>query len=159
MRWELIDRFELLKKGHSAIAHKSFSGAEDFFRENYPGKPVVPEAFFVEMVAQTGGVLFGLSFNFDKEVILAKILKAVFHQSVPSPCDFVIQASVDEEKEEGAWISGQVYLADKIVAEVQLLLVTMDAGSMGQNKKIVFNDGFLKHYDVFNVAKKSEALL
>jgi hypothetical protein len=46
------------------------------------------------------------------------------------------------------------------VAEARILLVTMDdLGKTEGAKKVVFNDGFLKHYDIENVAKLSEALL
>ena len=76
MRWDLIEKFEILKKGSYARAFKNFSGKEDFFAEHYPGAPIVPESLFIEMVAQTGGVLFGFGLDFKKEVILAKILDA-----------------------------------------------------------------------------------
>lgn len=166
MRWDLIEKFEVIKRRGGppgrpyARAVKDFTGTEDFFKENFPGKPLVPEPLFIEMVAQTGGVLYGLGFDFKKEVILAKIERARFERPVAPPCEFVIEAVIEEEREEGAWISGTVRLGREIVAEAKILLVTMDElENVQRTKKIVFNDGFLKHYDIENVAKVSEALL
>ncbi len=154
MRWDLIERFEFLKKGESALALKSFSGDEDFFLEHYPGDAVVPEPLLIEMIAQAGGVLYGLGLDFKKEVILAKIMDANFSQLVRPPCSFIIEARIDDEREEGAWISGTVKRGDDVIAEASILLVTID--SLENKKKIVFNDDFLQHYDVYNIAKASE---
>lgn len=154
MRWDLIDRFDVLEKGRRALARKRFSGDEDFFAEHYPGSPRVPEPLWVEMVAQTGGVLYGLGFDFSKEVILAKTEYARFTGPVAPPCEFTVEAVIAEEREEGAWIEGIVRHDDRTVADVRLLLVAMD-GLDGGKTKIVFNDKLLSHYDVYAVAGRS----
>ncbi len=157
MRWDLVDKFDVLKKGEYAKASKKFSGSEDFFTEHFPGKPIVPEPLFIEMVAQVGGVLFGLGLDFKKEVILAKITESRFLKAVSPPCSFVIEAKVEDEREDGAWIVGTVMSGGKLISESRLLLVAI--AGLGQNdRKIVFNDHFLKHYDVYQVAKLSEVL-
>ncbi len=157
MRWDLIDKFELLKVGERAKATKAFTGREDFFAAHFPGKPLVPEPLYIEMIAQVGGVLLGLGIDFKKEVILAKIAKARFIRPVAPPCDFRVEAKIDEEREEGAWVSGTVRHGNALVAEVSLLLATVDSLKDGQSGKIVFNDTFLKHYDVYEVARMSGA--
>ena len=155
MRWDLVDRFEVLKKGVYSRAVKAFDGSEDFFSEHEPGHPRVPEPLFIEMIAQAGGVLFGLGIDFKKEVILAKIEGARFERTVTPPCTLDIEARIEEEREEGAWISGEVKLGKERVATVRILLATMElAGPSG--KSVVFNDHFLKHYDIRNIAKVSE---
>ena len=159
MRWELLDKFEVLKKGSHSLARKSFSGSEDFFEDHFPGKPLVPETLCVEMIAQAGGVLFGLGLDFRKEVILAKVSEAEFLREVAPPCEFLVEAALEEEREEGAWVRGTVMTADKKpVARARILLVTMDSLDEGLKKQIVFNEKFIKHYDIYAVARKSEAL-
>lgn len=155
MRWDLIDRFEVLKKGRYSKAVKSFSGNEDFFAEHFPGKPLVPEPLFVEMIAQAGGVLLGLGIDFKKEVILAKIAEARFVSEVCPPCELSVEARIEEEREEGAWISGTIRQKDTLLAEATILLATVDSLTEGQNGKIVFSDKFLEHYRVYEVAKVS----
>lgn len=155
MRWDLVDTFEVLKKGRCSKAWKAFDGTEDFFQDHFPGKPIVPGTLMIEMIAQAGGVLYGLGLDFKKEVILAKIASAAFSKEVAPPCRFSIEAGLDEEREEGAWISGTVKLNGELVAAAKILLVTMDYLEEGRGESIVFNDGFLKHYDIYNVAKAS----
>ena len=155
MRWDLIEKFEILKRGEVAKAFRNFTGREDFLSEHFPGNPLIPEPLFVEMIAQAGGVLFGLGLDFKKEVILAKIAKAGFFRPVKPPCHLGVEARIEEEREEGAWVSGGVKLDGQNVAEASILLVTVDI--FQENKsRIVFNDDFLEHFDIYNIARASE---
>ena len=162
MRWDLIERFEILDLGRRfARASRSFDGTEDFFLEHYPGHPVMPNTLLIEMIAQAGGVLYGLSLSFKKEVILAKIQKAQFHQNVAPPCRFVVEARMSEPREDAVWVEGSIKKDNKLVAQAEIFLVTMDSldggtSFNGRSASKVFNDSFLKHYDVWNVAQSSE---
>ena len=127
MRWNLIETFEVIKKGRFSRARKSFRGTEDFFREHFPGRPLVPEPFFIEMIAQAGGVLFGVELDFKKEVVLVKIDDARFFKAVAPPCEFVVEAQLDDVREDGAWISGIVKQGSEKVAEAKILLAAMDS--------------------------------
>ncbi len=158
MRWDLVDSFSVLKKGKVSRASKKFTGKEDFFAEHHPGHPLVPEPLFVEMIAQAGGVLYGLGIDFKKEVILVKIEDAVFHSAVTPPCHLDIEARIEGESEDGAWVSGTVSLGGKPVATAKIMLIAIESLNNLPSGKIVFNDGFLSHYDVWNVAKKSEGI-
>ena len=158
MRWDLVDGFSVLKKGKLSRASKEFSGEEDFFAEHRPGAPSVPEPFFIEMIAQTGGVLYGLGIGFKKEVILVKIEDAVFHAAVRPPCRLDIEAHIDGDSEDGAWVSGSVSCGGKVVASAKILLIAIESLNGLPAGKVVFNDEFLSHYDVWNVAKKSEGM-
>ena len=158
MRWDLVDTFSVLKKGELARASKEFSGEEDFFSEHHPGRASVPEPLYVEMIAQAGGVLYGLGIDFKKEVILVKIEDAVFHSAVRPPCHLDIEAHIEGDSEDGAWISGSVSLGGKAVASAKILLIAIESLDGLPSGKVVFNDGFLSHYDVWNVAKKSEGI-
>ena len=155
MRWDLVDGFEVLKKGVYSRAVKAFDGSEDFFAEHEPGRPRVPEPLFIEMMAQAGGVLLGLGVDFKKEVILAKIEGARFERTAVPPCKFVIEARIEEEREEGAWISAEVKQGEERIANARILLVAMERLAEA-GKSVVFNDHFLKHYRVREIAKKSE---
>ena len=158
MRWEMIDEFLVLKKNRLAEARKSYTGKEDFFKEHSPGNPTLPEPFFVEMIAQTGGVLFGLGLDFKKEIILAKIVKAHFYRPVAPPCDLFVEALIQEEREEGALVSGKVTLGKQLVASAEILLVAVETLEPSSHGKIVFNDHFMKHYDIPRIVEMSEAL-
>ena len=94
--------------------------------------------------------------NFEKEVILAKIDKAKFSADVIPPCAFCVEATIEEEREEGAWITGVVKQEGKTVAEAKILLVNIQSLHEDTKKKIVFNDTFLNHYNIMEIAKMSE---
>ncbi len=155
MRWDLVTRFEVLKKGEYSRAFKSYSGSEDFFKEHFPGNPRVPQPFFIEMIAQAGGVLFGLGFDFKKEIILAKIEDAEFFLEAAPPCEFVIEAHIEEAREEGAWISGVVTQNGRTAAQAKILLAVVDELAPGKTN-IVFNQAFMKKYNILEIARKSE---
>ena len=169
MRWDLVTRFEVLKKGEPACrlpagrqgeagysrAFKSYSGEEDLFKEHLPGKPRVPQVFFIEMIAQAGGVLFGLGLGFKKEIILAKIEDAEFFLEAAPPCEFLIEARIEDAREDGAWISGVVTQNGRTVAQAKILLAVVDELAPGKTN-IVFNQAFMKKYNVLEIASKSE---
>ena len=156
MRWDLVTRFEVLQKGIYSRAIKSYTGREDFFSEHFPGKPRVPQPFLLEMIAQAGGVLFGLGLDFKKEVILAKIEDAVFHDEVAPPCELLIEARMEEEREDGAWVAGTVTHKTKVVAEARILLAAVENLIEGK-AGIVFNSIFMEKYQILEIAKKSQA--
>ena len=155
MRWDLLDEFKLLRKGSRSEAIKTFTGEEDFFAEHEPGNPRVPEPLFIEMVAQAGGVLFGLGLEFKKEVILAKIEDAQFFRAVAPPCVLRIEAWFEDEREDGAWMAGRVFQDSSEVAQVKIMLAAVDSLVDDPGQKVVFNQGFLSHYDIWNIAAKS----
>ncbi len=156
MRWDLVTRFEVLKKGVYSRAVKSFTGKEDFFQDHFPGRPTVPQVFFIEMIAQAGGVLFGLGLDFNKEVILAKIEDVVFYRGVQPPCELLIEAWIDDEREEGAWVRGSVSYQGQKAMEAKILLATVDSVVEGK-KHIVFNEHFMKSYNIREIARNSDS--
>jgi 3-hydroxymyristoyl/3-hydroxydecanoyl-(acyl carrier protein) dehydratase len=158
MRWQLLDKFDLLKKGALARASKSFTGSEDCFAAAPAHRRLVPEPLFIEMIAQAGGVLYGLGIGFKKEAILVKIEDAAFPSPVEAPCRLDIEARIEEEREEGAWIAGQVRCRGALAASAKIMLVAIESLNGQDRGKIVFNDRFLSHYDVWNVARKSEGI-
>ena len=157
MRWDMVTRFDVLSKGVYSKAVKSYSGTEDFFKEHFPGNPQVPQPFFIEMIAQAGGVIFGLGLDFKKEVILAKIESAEFYRQASPPCELVIEARIEEKRDDGAWIAGTVALNNEKVASARILLAAVDALT-NDKKPIVFNDRFMNSYDILAVARKSEGV-
>ena len=66
MRWLWLDGIEELKSGHSAIGHKVFSADESFFRDHFPGFPVVPGVILLEAMAQLSGKLIGYTVRMER---------------------------------------------------------------------------------------------
>ena len=61
MRFVLIDRVEELELGKRATGYKRISPDEEYFRDHFPGHPVVPGVLVLESLVQLGGRLVGAS--------------------------------------------------------------------------------------------------
>src|SRR5438477_3509412 len=57
MRFILIDKIDRLETGKSADGHKLISPDEEYFRDHFPGYPIVPGVLVLESLAQLGGRL------------------------------------------------------------------------------------------------------
>ncbi len=57
----LVDRVIELVPGQSIVAIKNVTFNEPFFQGHFPGHPVMPGVLIVEALAQTSGLLLGLS--------------------------------------------------------------------------------------------------
>src|SRR6059058_4434099 len=57
MRFILIDKIDRLELGRSADGHKLIDPHEEYFRDHFPGFPVVPGVLVLESLAQLGGRL------------------------------------------------------------------------------------------------------
>ncbi|MCG3177211.1 MAG: hypothetical protein MOGMAGMI_02179 [Candidatus Omnitrophica bacterium] len=146
MRWDLIGHFETLRPHELGVAEREFTGGEDFFAEHLPGAPRLPEPLLIELVAQTGGVLYGAGLDFSREVILAKVEATDFPSPVVPPCRLRVTARLEDEREEATWVTGEVTCEGRTVARVRLFLVTFER--LGQGSGIVFNERFMDRYKI-----------
>ena len=65
MRWLLLEKVHSIRKGEKAVASAKV-----------PRAPYSLEVLFIEMMAQTGGLLVGAESNYQKDLIFAKIESA-----------------------------------------------------------------------------------
>jgi 3-hydroxyacyl-[acyl-carrier-protein] dehydratase len=57
MRFILIDKIDRLEPGKLAEGHKLIAHNEEYFRDHFPGYPLVPGVLVLESLAQLGGRL------------------------------------------------------------------------------------------------------
>jgi 3-hydroxyacyl-[acyl-carrier-protein] dehydratase len=57
MRFVLIDKIERLEPGVRADGYKQIAPDEDYFKDHFPGHPIVPGVLILESLAQLGGRL------------------------------------------------------------------------------------------------------
>ncbi len=86
MRFILIDRIDRLEPGRLAEGHKCIGADEDYFRDHFPGFPLVPGVLVLESLAQLGGRLIEASVRetTGRRVlpVLAKVDRARFSRPV-----------------------------------------------------------------------------
>ncbi|MDP8263546.1 MAG: 3-hydroxyacyl-ACP dehydratase FabZ family protein [Candidatus Ancaeobacter aquaticus] len=145
MRWLHIDKITQLEKGKSARAVKNVSIGEDYITDHFPTYPVMPNSLLIEALAQTGGILLGYTLDFKEKIILAKIEHAVFHELICAGDQVVLDAEIDELREEGARIMGTAKVNDKEVARVSIMFVCLktDPGMNIPEDNFVFTWEFL----------------
>jgi len=125
MRWIHIDDILELKKGEYARAVKTVPSDADYLEYHYPGFPIMPHSLLIESMAQTAGILVGKSVDFKKDVILAKIDRAEFF-AITRPGDrLVIDARVEEMREEGASVECRLSCGDRAVARSRLMFAIL----------------------------------
>jgi 3-hydroxyacyl-[acyl-carrier-protein] dehydratase len=126
MRWIWIDRFVEFNSGRSAKAVKNLSLAEDHFADHFPGYPVMPACLILEGLAQTGGILVGEANQFQEKVVLAKVLRAVFHREMLAGEQLLYETEIQHMRPEGASIVGRVRVDDIVTAEAEIFFAHLD---------------------------------
>jgi 3-hydroxyacyl-[acyl-carrier-protein] dehydratase len=126
MRWIWIDRFLEFRSGHSAKAVKNLSLAEDHFADHFPGYPVMPACLILEGLAQTGGILVGEANQFREKVVLAKIVRAVFHREMLAGEQLIYDTEILHLRDEGASIDGKVRVGGTVTAEAEIFFAHLD---------------------------------
>ena len=125
MRWIHIDDIVELEQGRYARAVRAVPSTADYLEDHYPGFPLVPHSLLIESMAQTGGILVGKSSGYTRDVILAKIERAEF-LSLTRPGDrLVIEARMNEEREEGARVDCSITRGGETVARCSLFFAVL----------------------------------
>ncbi|SPD74852.1 3-hydroxyacyl-(acyl-carrier-protein) dehydratase FabZ [uncultured Desulfobacterium sp.] len=62
-----VDRAVEMNAGESIVAEKDLRGEEVFFAGHFPGRPLMPGVLVSEALAQTSGLLLGLSSSRDEK--------------------------------------------------------------------------------------------
>ena len=123
MRWFLIDKYYDIHPKESLKALKLISYNEQFL-EKYPSSAeTFPETLLIEMMAQAGGVLSGVSINFRKEIILGKIEYADFFECVKAPAELVIDAKLISLDNKFSWTEMIMRSGEKRVAQAKIFFV------------------------------------
>jgi 3-hydroxyacyl-[acyl-carrier-protein] dehydratase len=145
MRWIWIDKFVEFHSGERAVAIKNVTLAEEHLHDHFPGFAVMPETLCIEAMAQTAGILVGEAKNFQEKVILAKVKKAVFFDYVKPGDTLILDAKIESIAPEAASTSGKITIADKLIAEIDLMFSHIDqnlAGKKFPEENFVFTDTF-----------------
>ena len=134
MRWIHIEEWRETAAGESAEAVRTVPSDLDFMHDQYPSFPLMPHSLLIESMAQTGGILVGKLHGFRRDVILAKIDRAVF-TALTRPGDRLqVTARIEERREEGARVACRITRQGEEVAQATLffaLLGAADAGKLG----------------------------
>ena len=137
MRWLLLEKIHSIHKGKKAITSAMV-----------PEAPYSAEVLFIEMMAQTGGLLVGAESDYQKDLVFAKIESATITTVPKSGTPLQIEAWSEGLGAEGGWFEATITCAEGLVAQAKLLLMAVGGLSAGQTKSITFHEAFMSHFNV-----------
>lgn len=126
MRWLWFDRFLEFESGKRAVAVKNVSIVEEEVDGYFSGFPHLPSSLIIEGMAQTGGLLVGEVSNFRERVVLAKVGKAVFHQTALPGDQLIYEVVIVDINAQGAIVRGTSRVGDQLQAEIELVFAHLD---------------------------------
>ena len=127
MRWAWLDRIEEMEVGESASATKSFPKDTFFFRDHFPGFPVVPGVILLEAMAQLSGKLIGYTVRQQRGdwpfPILSMAEKVKFRKFVLPEQEVTFQTSFLSLRDESAQMRVRTRVDGRVVAQAEQTFV------------------------------------
>lgn len=140
MRWILVDRITEMEPGKSAVGIRSFSRAEIFFMDHFPGFPIVPGVLQVEMIAQVGGKCIRAA-QPSILTVLSSVKSAKFRRSIEPGDQAVIKVEVLATKKSYSVVRGHIEVDGVKVSEAEVMY-----GHISLPKDRVLEDETLKDF-------------
>ena len=119
MRWLLVDKILEMDPGKSAVGVRSFSRAELFFMDHFPGFPIVPGVLQVEMIAQVAGKCV-MAANPGILPVLSSVKSATFRGKIEPGDQAIIKVDVTVRKSYSLG-DGFIEVNEKKVAEAKVM--------------------------------------
>ncbi|MGE5243092.1 MAG: 3-hydroxyacyl-ACP dehydratase FabZ family protein [Betaproteobacteria bacterium] len=130
MRFVLIDRIDRLEPGRRAEGHKQVSPDEDYFRDHFPGYPIVPGVIVLESLAQLGGRLVEATVRdaSGRRVlpVLARVDHAKFLQPVRPGDRLDLEVGLAALSEDAARVTGTARVAGRRAASAEIMYAVLD---------------------------------
>jgi 3-hydroxyacyl-[acyl-carrier-protein] dehydratase len=145
MRWFWIDRFTEFNSGRSATAIKTFSLSEDHLHDHFPGASIMPNTLVLEGMAQTAGLLVCEHSGFTKQVVLAKVSKAVFHCEAWPGDTLTYRAQAHSIQDDGAMTTVTSHVNGQLQAEAEIFFAHLEQITSRGEKVELFDP-----YDLFS---------
>lgn len=142
MRFLFVDEILELEPGKRIRGLKYIDPAEDYFRDHFPGFPVVPGVLLTEMMAQLGGKCLDAEDLARGKSMLAAIESAKFRQWVRPGETVFIEADVKLSRPQYASANCRVHVADRPVASAELFFSFVPLGQLATT----FRDEALEHF-------------
>ncbi len=146
MRFVLIDRIDRLEPGRVAEGHKCVASDEEYFRDHFPGYPLVPGVLVLESLAQLGGRLIEASVRemTGRRVlpVLAKVDRARCTRPVRPADRLDLTARLVGVTGDAARVAGVARVDGRqaAAADIMYALVDIDSGLLDDTQRAALLD-------------------
>ena len=139
MRFILVDEILEMKPGHQVRAAKFISPDEDYFRDHFPGFPVVPGVLLTEMMAQTAGKCLDAENPARGKSMLARITSASFRDWVRPGQTAIIHGDIRTSRPQFATADCRIEIENRIICSAELFFsfVIMEKFSPGYRNEVL----------------------
>lgn len=139
MRFILVDEILEMQPGHHVRATKFIAPDEDYFRDHFPGFPVVPGVLLTEMMAQTAGKCLDAENPARGKSMLARINTASFRDWVRPGQTAIIHGEVRTSRPQFATAACRIEIDHRIVCSAELFFsfVIMENFSPGYRDEVL----------------------
>ncbi len=124
MRWFWIDRFTEFVSGVSATAIKNVSLGDECLHDYYFDSHLAG-TLVLEGLAQTGGMLVGVTTDYQARLVLGKVSKLSLHELARPGDTLRYHARISRIGPEGAMISATSHVGEKLQAEAEFFLAIL----------------------------------
>lgn len=142
MGFAYVDEILELVPGKSICAVKRIQKDEEIFEVHYPGFPVIPGSFLVEMMAQTSGKCLDVEKKPRGMAMLAQIKSASFRRYVGPEQHLTIVGEILANRDQYATASCKVLNGEDTVATAELFFTFIPF----QQLAVGFQDKVLEAY-------------
>lgn len=143
MRFLFVDRILELAPGRLIKAVKVVAPDEDFFKDHFPGFPVVPGVLLTEMMAQAAGKCLDAERRPRGKAMLAQITKASFRHWVGPGAEAFILAEIKANRDQYATALCRIEVGETKICSAELLFSFVPLASFAAGYRDEVLEGYL----------------
>jgi 3-hydroxyacyl-[acyl-carrier-protein] dehydratase len=144
LRFLFVDEILELEPGRRIVAARTFREDEEFFRDHFPGFPVVPGVLLTETMGQAAGKCLDAERLPRGRAMLARIRSASFRRWVRPGERAVVRAEVKSSQPQAASAECRLEVDGALAAQADLLFAFVPASRFALGFRDEVLDRFLE---------------
>jgi 3-hydroxyacyl-[acyl-carrier-protein] dehydratase len=131
MRFAFVDRILQLEPGKEAVIRKNVSNSEDFFPDQFSGRPIMPGCLILETCDQAARLVLGSGAGFTRLAVLERGVNGKFRYFVQPGDTLRVNIPVISLMDMSAEVRANASVGEQSVAQVSLTYQLVDLAQDG----------------------------